>query len=1160
MILYLFLICSKPPRGQSKWGSMVALVLLTCATGALSQSTWEVVEGGRYANLGPTSIVSVDSVCVFAVNERGAVYRSDDAGRLWTRQYTSPSRYLSSIDFAGRDHGMVLDETGWLLVTRDGGANWVLRFVGTSGYECISMVDSSSAVVVGRISTILHTTDFGNSWLPAERYGNLNGLHSIDMQGATGFAVGDLGGIFKTVDSGRSWHQQSSGTDVSFYDVWMIDSMRAFAVGDDGNIVKTTNGGSDWQLSSTGLGLLRSVSFSDHLNGVISSYDGRFLTTTDGGEQWTPMNPWSFHVREICAVSSSDLLLLEWSGRMFQSTNSGGDWSEIVFDWAGQYHAVVTIDGDRAIAGGENGRIVRTTDGGETWHVLPSGTVKTIRGIAFSGPATGLAVGDSGLLLRTSDGGDSWAVQSTGTILTLFGVSLESATGIAVGDSNTILTTLDGGLTWTERRADNPDDWRSVSLFDGSNGAAVGFDGSIIQTHDGGLTWNRTYSSGHLLSVDWVSENFIVAVGYSYGGEKRVVRSFDAGSSWSTQSTSINWLSGVSFPDEQNGYAVGPNTWLFQTSDSGKSWMQTGLSLMAVSAWTPQVAFAVGDVGVICRTFSRGTLEGIVFNDLNHDSLWTPGEGTCAGESILIEGLVSRSTTTDSTGTYRFDHLPGGNYSVRWESDLEHEQTSPSLLAEYTIRISTNNLTLTGRDFGISTTEMHVKIPVFIKDSTTFAWRYVWWGVKPGASRGLWGPDPLATIVDSLEGEFEIPPRNFCDDLGIFDARFTDPYVELNLAGTTFGEGGWTDARDFRLPSQSDTFLLSFLPGLHYGGDYPMTIRWSNTLVSRSFSGPVTLTDRYGAVTDMKTRDRIIVSDPSIEWFLITSNSPSIPPSWLARWGLVSIPADAPDASVTARFPIAMSGAYAYLPGEGYREDDTLRPGTGYWVKHRSAADANGMDPGARTRDTIRLARGWNLVGSLSAPLAAAAAHFDPPHIGTPYWFGYDDGYLLADTLMPGSAYWLQASDSGIVVLDASDGSVAQKPGYDGKTGELEVWPMRFTFTDGLGRSSTLFLTGDSIGERSVYSLPRNPPPGDSTYASRPADLPSGSSKAGISVSRSRSRPPSTRSRSPGTSGIRTLSHFTANNLNSMLRVTVAHSRSARRRSSPHPPTVRHRC
>ena len=147
--------------------------------------------------------------------------------------------------------------------------------------------------------------------------------------------------------------------------------------------------------------------------------------------------------------------------------------------------------------------------------------------------------------------------------------------------------------------------------------------------------------------------------------------------------------------------------------------------------------------------------------------------------------------------------------------------------------------------------------------------------------------------------------------------------------------------------------------------------------------------------------------------------------SMTADWNLVSLPLTVPDGRTSALFPGAVSKAFAYL-NDGYLTVDTLSNGPGYWIKYDSAAEVTiiGTD---RVVDTISLAAGWNLVGTLAHPTAALSVQSIPGGLQTSPFYKYAGGYTTADTLQPGAGYWIKAGQPGKIVLNAGSGPASRR-------------------------------------------------------------------------------------------------------------------------------------
>jgi hypothetical protein len=135
------------------------------------------------------------------------------------------------------------------------------------------------------------------------------------------------------------------------------------------------------------------------------------------------------------------------------------------------------------------------------------------------------------------------------------------------------------------------------------------------------------------------------------------------------------------------------------------------------------------------------------------------------------------------------------------------------------------------------------------------------------------------------------------------------------------------------------------------------------------------------------------------------------------NWNMVSIPLTVNDYAKTALFPSAASDAFAY--NAGYTPEPILANGVGYWVKF-SSIQSIPMYGVYRMRDTFSVVPGWNMIGSISKPIAVSAISSKPAGIITTQFFGYHAGYNATDSLRPGKGYWVKVEQRGSLILTAS--------------------------------------------------------------------------------------------------------------------------------------------
>ncbi len=137
-----------------------------------------------------------------------------------------------------------------------------------------------------------------------------------------------------------------------------------------------------------------------------------------------------------------------------------------------------------------------------------------------------------------------------------------------------------------------------------------------------------------------------------------------------------------------------------------------------------------------------------------------------------------------------------------------------------------------------------------------------------------------------------------------------------------------------------------------------------------------------------------------------------------SSWNLVSLPVGLANDSSHVVFPACgPTCPFEYISGSGYQESCIVEKGKGYWVKCTSGATC--VTGVAIERDTIEVLQGWNIIGTISTPVAVSSIVTDPPGILQSPFYTFSNGYESTDTLLPGSAYWVKVTQAGTVILDS---------------------------------------------------------------------------------------------------------------------------------------------
>ena len=180
-------------------------------------------------------------------------------------------------------------------------------------------------------------------------------------------------------------------------------------------------------------------------------------------------------------------------------------------------------------------------------------------------------------------------------------------------------------------------------------------------------------------------------------------------------------------------------------------------------------------------------------------------------------------------------------------------------------------------------------------------------------------------------------------------------------------------------------------------------------------------------------------------------------------WNMVSNPVTLPDSltQLHSLFPHSTS-AFAFLPGAGYFATPTLPSGPGFWARF-PAGETVTITGTPLLDDTVAVAGGWNMIGSLSTPAETSSIRSMPDGLIASAVYGYGTGYSPAAQLLPGSAYWVKCRDSGMVILSGLPG----RPGK-GMSGHRTAPDILLTVSDAGGRSQVLQV---GTGERSPPAL-----------------------------------------------------------------------------------------
>ena len=135
-------------------------------------------------------------------------------------------------------------------------------------------------------------------------------------------------------------------------------------------------------------------------------------------------------------------------------------------------------------------------------------------------------------------------------------------------------------------------------------------------------------------------------------------------------------------------------------------------------------------------------------------------------------------------------------------------------------------------------------------------------------------------------------------------------------------------------------------------------------------------------------------------------------------WNMVSLPVAAPDPRRSILFPAASSSAWEFVNND-YVAAESLHRGVGCWIRFDTDV-TDTIDGASVLNDTIAVHEGWNLIGSMTVPLAVSSITSDPPGLMTSNFFQYSGTYTTTDTLHPSRAVWVKVVQDGTLFLSGT--------------------------------------------------------------------------------------------------------------------------------------------
>lgn len=577
----------------------------------------------------------IDASNIVATTSRGGFMKSSDGGDTWTITQAGAfdlsstgglsRRALNTGWFFDANTGIVggAPEVGsaWRTViskTTDGGVTWSFREVNGNWGGTINdmyFINSTTGFLCGGSNAnAFKTTDAGETWIelasvPQYTYNSVFAFNANKIILTTYPSK-----LVISTDGGNSWTEQDvtvTGTNTTFKDIYFKDANTGYITGAPNFFAYSTNGGSTWTKSNSSS--IRSQYALAYDNGVVwTAGDYEYVyKSSNNGVTWdsvrfqdnSNINQPFPYITYGLGVRGNDLIVGGTAGRVTTSNDGGSTWrnKNYTVDPLNVYYSSIHVDsptGNIWIGTGTSGigSMLYSSNGGANWSVMPNSMNNPVYCIEFTTSNTayicgGNAFSFTGQMSKSTDGGMSWTALSFAPPISTYQFNavefVNSNTGwvggvSAPGTPPLIAKTTNGGTTWVEQSLEtNPQAGvAAITMIDANTGYLLS--NSLYSTTNGGTNWVKT-TNATVLSKGWtemsvVNKDVLFLCGSHSSGTKMIIKSTDAGMSWTDISSNLlntvtlfntDWL------NPYDGVVSGTNGFCAITTNGGLSWTQT---------------------------------------------------------------------------------------------------------------------------------------------------------------------------------------------------------------------------------------------------------------------------------------------------------------------------------------------------------------------------------------------------------------------------------------------------------------------------------------------------------------------------------------------------------------------------------------------------------
>ncbi len=220
------------------------------------------------------------------------------------------------------------------------------------------------------------------------------------------------------------------------------------------------------------------------------------------------------------------------------------------------------------------------------WVIQDAGTSELLKSVFFKDSVSGWIGGEKSVFY-TKDAGNNWiridsVVEEDQTIQDVFVINENHIWKITRTDTiidttgtnayiSKILFSGDNGANWSVQFKTTEYILEKIYFIDTLKGFVIGSDGLVMRTTNAGQTWTLTTTEEVLLqSIYFLNDTS----GWIAGEQSTLMKTTDGGENWSifVELPDYAAIQSIFFTDDQNGWLGGNVGRLFSTNDGGESW------------------------------------------------------------------------------------------------------------------------------------------------------------------------------------------------------------------------------------------------------------------------------------------------------------------------------------------------------------------------------------------------------------------------------------------------------------------------------------------------------------------------------------------------------------------------------------------------------------